>query len=432
MVNVTTNDVIKMSSADLLAVADQEVRSKIGNFVRELNRREVWVRNEKKGSFDDYASKAYKHKEEFGYGFVVEGRPVPYFAPNRSFHDEVIWLNNNLYYKPDVSFADKLVNSAVVKFYGPSRTLDIITGSAGDLGYLTPTGSRYINFNLLATDSEYQYTLMRNIELASSRKEQLWGTTELRTSLQTASRNYSRANPSPIDIRGVKCPATGRTIVESDSASPERKMRPSDMIHWIKGLAFTSATREGWIDYFKSQPTMEQSFQYLTKERGIGNYYGYHFSSNLARMPGVGSPELIEAEWKEQFKILTEHDTMLKHGNLNENADYVVAGPGANATLKRLWPNFPINEKTSMRMILAIRDFQEEFFGISGDTQAEKDLKESTELGRYTTFGCEISCCQFDVFSRAVNNKSIATNRANAPISKEAGSGDSMCLLEFM
>lgn len=427
-----TKEVLKLSSQELLSFCNEEVRLKLGAFIREFNRRECWVRIEKNGSFEDYVAKAYKHKPEFGYGFVVESRPVPYFHPNRSFHDEVIWLNNNLYYKDSVSFADKLVNSAIVKFYGPSRTLDIITGSAPDLQYLTATGLRYINFDLLESDPDYQYTLMRNIELASAKKNQLWGTTELRTSLQTASRNYARSNPSPIDKFGVQCPITGKTLVESNSGSTERKMRPSDMIHWIKHLSFSDANRVGWIDYYKSKPTMQESFEFLTKERGIGNYYGYHFSSNLARMPGVGSEELIVAEWGKEFTKLQSSDTMLNHGNLNENADYVVAGPGANATLKRLWPEFPINEKTSMKMILAIRDNQKKFFGIEGDAQAEVDLKSSTELGIFTTFGCEISCCQFDVFSRAIENKAIASNRANAPISKEVGGDGSVCLLEFM
>lgn len=429
---LTVNDVQKLEPKALLSRADPAVRAAMGEFLKEFNRREVWVRHDKNGSFDEYAgSSAYKHKEEFGFGFSVGGRAVPYFHPARASHDEIIWLNNNLYYDPGVSFDDRLVNSAIVKFYGPSRTLDIITGSADDLRYLTPTGKRHVDMDLLKNDMDYRYTIMRNVELAFANKQQIWGTTELRTSLQTSSRNLSRSEGTIIDSLGVKCPFTNKTLVESSQVSPDRKMRPSDMIHWINHLAFSHDDQMGWIDFYKSKPDMKESFDFLTKTRGIGNYYGYHFSSNLARMPGVGSKELIEVHWKKEFTILQDHDKMLSHGNLDENADYVVAGPGAMATLKRLWPDLPINEKLSTKLLVDIRDHQEWFFGIEGDSQAERDLKLATELGRFTTFGCEISCCQFDVFTRAKDNKSVASNRANAPISKETGNTASN-LMEYL
>jgi len=400
------------------------VRHKLGSFIREFNRREWSVRIGKVNeSFEDYTKRSYTHRPEFGTGFVVDNRPVPYFHPNRSFHDEIIWLNSKLYYNKNVSFTNKLVNSAIVKFYGPSRTLDIITGSASDLPYLTKTGASYIDFDRLRSDEDYEYALMSNIELASFHKQQIWGTTELRTSLQVASRNHAREINTALDKRGLVSPI-GKTVIIKGNTDSTRKMRTSDMIVWIKMLTPT------WVAYYSKQPTMKESYEFLTSYRGIGPYYGYHFSSNLARMPGIGSSALIDSEFSEPFKELQRHDGLLTHGNLDENADYVVAGPGASATLKELWPSYPINPVTSMRMILAIRDRQEKYFDICSEIDY-KFLNEASELGRFTTFGIEIGCCQFNVFQRLRDNPSAAANRANAPISKEVGSSAASSLESF-
>lgn len=403
---MTTREVLDLDHKKLLSYADPTIKEQLGNFVREFNKREWSVRiGNVCDSFEDYAKRHYEHQDEFGVGFVVNDKPVPYFHPNRSFHDEIIWLNNHLYYRPDVTFGDKLINSAVVKFYGPARTLDIITGNA-NLDYLDKTDYKYINFDLLRRDERYEHALMSNIEKAFAKGEKIWGTTELRTSLQTASRDYSRKNPSIIDRKGV----LGLPTTKLDQGT--RGMRPSDMINWI------SAMSDKWITFYKNKPDMEESFNFLTSTRGIGNYYGYHFSSNLARMPGVGHGGLIQAEWSDQFKALQQLDPNLTHGNLDENSDYVIAGPGSTATIKSLFPQFQPTMPVLMHCLVAIRDNQEEFFDIAGKTQAELHLKEASELGRFTTFGIEISCCQFNVFRRVRDNPTMAMARAKAPISK--------------
>ena len=423
---MNTRDVLEKTGAELLSESDQSVRLSLGKFIREFNRREWTVRmSGQVQTFDEYVREKYAHEEEFGTGFVVEDRAVPYFHPNRSFHDEIIWLNDTLFYDPEVSFANKLLNSAIVKFYGPSRTLNIITGTASDLPYLRKTGAQYIDFKRLRLDVDYLYDLMYNIEVAKSNKEQIWGTTELRSSLQTEAGRYARLEETVVEKRGVKNPLTNEWVIARGSHDRERKMRTSDMILWIASMA------EPLEKFYLNRPTMEESFTRLTEYRGIGNYYGYHFSSNLARMPQIGSKSLIEAPaTAHKFKSLKTQLPELTHGNLDENADYVVAGPGACATLKRLWPSAPINPKTTMKMILSIRDDQERFFGIESD-EAKMHLREASELGQFTTFGVEIACCQYSVFERLRSDKSMALNRSRAPISKEIGKSASDGLEKF-
>lgn len=405
-----TNQVLELTPDQVWDACDHKVRENFGAFIREFNKREWSVRIGKThATFEDYTRSGYVHQERFGTGFVIDNRPIPYFHPNRSFHDEVIWLNSNLYFKPEVSFENKLVNSAIVKFYGPSRTLSIITGYASDLPYLVRTQRPFIDFEKLKTDEAYEFTLMRNIEYASFKKEQLWGTTELRTSLQIAARNHGRSIVTPIDRRGVYL--NGQEIIAPNSGTKDRKMRTSDMIAWIKSLT------DEWVRFYSTKPTMKESYEYLTTLRGVGPYYGYHFSSNLARMPGVGAASIIEVEHREAFRKLA-----IEHGRLDEDANFVVAGPGASATLKALFPTLTINNKTTMALILHIRDMQHKFLDISSEMDY-KYLTEATELGRFTTFGIEIACCQFNVFNRLKDNKAAAAGRANAPISKEVGGG---------
>lgn len=390
-----------MSRAEIVELADPVVRETFGRFVREFNRRENAVRSGRVASFAEYYEGGhYCHSDDHGTGWIVAGNPVPYFHPNRSFHDEIIWLNENLYYDESASFDDRLINSAIVKFYGPASTLDAATSG---------TGWDYVNVSEYRSNAEYRLAVLGNIEAAAASGAKLWGTTELRSSLQTAAGSYAREVPTEIDLRGDR---------QKLDEGGRRKMRPSDMVHWIMSLA------PKWIEFFKTKPDMESAFGHLTEVRGIGNYYGYHFASNLARMPGVGSPSIIEADGKTRvgFDRLKSADPTLEHGRLDENADYVVAGPGAIATLKRLFPSVTVNGASSLPLILAIRDNQEEFFGIAGDTSAEADLRESSELGRFTTFGIEIACCQYNVFERAAASPAVALQRSQAPISKEVGS----------
>ena len=399
-------DIALMSDLEVLSMVDEQVKTDFGKFIKEFNKSEYLVRIEQKYSdhADYFNSSDHIHIPEYGIGFSVDGKYIPYFHPNRSFHNEVVYLNQNLYYNKDVTFADKLINSALVKFYGPDQTMALITGHA-DLRYLKKTDWSYVNYNELISNPEYEFTLMDNIEKAFAKKERIWGTTELRTSLQTEARNHSRSNISPID----KVYSPGEDI-------STRKMRPSDMIFWVKHLTETQ-----WLDYYKTKPTMEESFNQLTSVRGIGNYYGYHFSSNLARMPEVGAKDLIVAEFSDGFDSLKKDNPDMTHGRIDENADYVMAGTGACITLSKLFPKIRMDSKAAMRVILAIRNHQEDFYEITGIVEAEKHLKLASETGRFTTFGVEISCCQYSVFDRLRSDRGMALKRAQSPISQVTG-----------
>lgn len=370
---------LEMDSQALVELIPTEKRQLIRDFIHEMNRREYEVRFAKTCSFDTFRHREGTGKESvYGHGFIVEGRSVPYFHPNRSFHDEIIWLNENVFYNPDCTFEDRLINAAIVKFYGPSNTISLLTQE---------TGYPFVKYDSLVNDEKYVLQCMVNMENAKRRGEKIYGTTELRTSLQTESRNFTRLIKTPYDV-----------LINAEP-QPDRQSRTSDMFYWFTLLG------PRFADFYSKKPTMEESFNFLTSHRGIGNYYGYHFSTNLARMPEIGTPALLRPN--------------ATFGNLDEDDDFVAPGVGAMITINWFYEHlgFSISSEVGAKVIRQIRDTQHEFFDFTGEN--EEILNVVSETGRFTTFGTEISCCQFGVFLRLRDSKKMALNRANAPISKE-------------
>ena len=376
----SNNDLLNLSHAEILKVIPDEKRLLLSKFIKELNRREYEVRFEKSITFDEF-----EHREDhdiFGHGFQVNGNAVPYFHPNRSFHDEIIWLNEHVFYNPDCKFEDKLINAAIVKFYGPSNTISILTRN---------TGKNFIVYERLIHDDDYVAQCMKNIHDATDNKEKIFGTTELRTSLQTESRNYTRQIVTPYDK------------LLGQQNDPNRKGRSSDIFHWFRKLG------PEFKEFYSKEPTMEESFKFLTSFRGIGNYYGYHFSTNLARMPKIGTEALLREG--------------SDYGKLDEDDDFVAPGVGAMNTIKWFFEhlNFSVNDKVGAHVIRAIKEDQNNFFDFKGESLMHAQVV--SETGKFTTFGCEISCCQFSVFQRLRFNEKLARKRSDAPIGKEVIGG---------
>ena len=372
---MTNKELLALSYEDLLKLIPHHKVKMYQQFVTEMNRREKAVRFDRTDTFDTFTHKPGT-EELYGYGFKVDGKSVPYFHPNRSFHDEIIWLNKNLYYNEKVCFEDRLINSCLVKFYGPSNTLRIMSRD---------TGIGWVSYEKLVNDPAYRLKVMENLHRAVQNGEKIFGTTELRTSLQTASRNYGREINTEFDKKyGL--------------FDPNRKGRSGDIFYWFTLIG------PKFVKFYATKPTMEQSFRFLSSFRGIGNYYGYHLSSNLARMPYLGTLLSREGET----------------GNLDEDDDFIATGVGAMDTVKWFLEDYIKSPSSAVgdRLVNAVKRDQKNFI-CGGDDLAWETLKAVSELGRFTTFGCEISLCQFSVFRRLKDKKKLAWKRADAPISKE-------------
>ena len=66
-----------------------------------------------------------------------------------------------------------------------------------------------------------------------------------------------------------------------------------------------------------------------------------------------------------------------------------------------------------MDILLYIRDNQDKIFEHDDiDKQAlTQTLKPNQMVDRLTSFGCEITCCQFNVYSRFLQNPALIDNR---------------------
>jgi len=118
--------------------------------------------------------------------------------------------------------------------------------------------------------------------------------------------------------------------------------------------------------------------------RGIGPYYAYHPPCNFSR-----SDELA---------------------HIDEDEDFCLVGPGAKRGLEYVFPNIKFNEQLMEEYIISIKHNQMEFFDFKN-----KDLHYYTENlergGRLTTFGVEITFCQFNCFLAIKDNDKAQTKR---------------------
>jgi len=293
---------------------------------------------------------------------------VSYWNPNRSKHAEVYWLENFVF-RPDVSMRNRICNAMVVKFVGkPTTTL---------LACDTWDYSEVIDFEKYKEYGEYYELINSNVD-DNKWDLKVWGTTQIHTSLQTAARNYCR---------------------EIDGSTDRFKL--SHMIRWISHLD----------DLGMSDIVMDKNNRlrdvgnWLSSFRGIGPYFSYHPPCNFSRDDDLP--------------------------NIDEDDDYCLVGPGAQRGLEYVFPEVKFRNNDIMEQyILAIRDHQNEFFEFTGD---EYDYyKMNLERGgRLTTFGVEITLCQFDVYMNIRDNPEAQKKRI-LPLTFDSYFQDSDILKERM
>ena len=275
---------------------------------------------------------------------------VSYWNPNRSKHAEVFWLENFVFNK-ETSLRNKILNAMVVKFVGmPTLTL-VATNS---LDY-----SQIIDFDLYGTDEVYFNFINENLN-QNVMKLAVWGKTQLQTSLQTAARNYCREKYK----------------------NPERKFHLSDMIEWIvllDSLGLSSVVMD-------KKNKLSDVCEWLITHRGIGPYFGYHPPCNFSR------------------------SVDLKH--IDEDDNYCLVGPGAKRGMEFVFPDVKLNNNNAMEnIILSIRDYQHEFFEFDDSESFEFYQNNLERDGHLTTFGTEITFCQFACFEAIKDNEKAQIKR---------------------
>ena len=119
--------------------------------------------------------------------------------------------------------------------------------------------------------------------------------------------------------------------------------------------------------------------KWLKEWRGIGPYFSYHPPCNFSR----------------------SYD--LPH--IDEDDNFCLVGPGAKRGMQFVFPDVKFSNNSIMEeYILSVRDHQYEFFEFKNNREAEYYAKNLERGGNLTTFGVEITFCQFDCFMHIKDN----------------------------
>ena len=276
----------------------------------------------------------YEIDPEFGSAMRQE---VSYWNPNRSKHAEVFWLENYVFGQ-DTSMRNKILNAMAVKFVG-MPTLTLVASDTADY-------SKVIDFDEYRLKGDYYRTVNKNLD-DNIRKLKVWGATQLQTSLQTAARNF----------------------VREEEDDPTVQFKLSHMIRWMDHL-----DKLGMSDVVQDpKNSLGDVCEWLKTHRGIGPYFSYHPPCNFSRCEDLP--------------------------NIDEDDDYCLVGPGAARGMAFVFPNVKLKNNDIMeKIVMSVRSNQYDFFEFPDDT-ARKFYAENLERnGHMTTFGAEITFCQFNCF----------------------------------
>jgi hypothetical protein len=273
---------------------------------------------------------------------------VSYWNPNRSKHAEVYWLENYVF-NQNTSLRNKILNAMAVKFVG-MPTLTLVATNSTDY-------SNIIDFDEYKKKGVYYHEINQNLDENVNRLK-VWGATQLQTSLQTAARNFCRIEDN----------------------NEKQTFSLSNMIRWINHLDELGMSKI----VINTDSNLESVSNWFRTHHGIGPYYAYHPPCNFSRCD------------------------ILSH--IDEDEDFCLVGPGAKRGLEYVFPKVRFNESLLEEYVIAIKKNQFNFFNFKKD-----DLyyyKENLERGgRLTTFGVEITFCQFNCFLSIKDNPKAQTKR---------------------
>lgn len=274
---------------------------------------------------------------------------VSYWNPNRSKHAEVYWLENFVF-NQDISMRNKILNAMAVKFVG-MPTLTLVAADSTNYADV-------IDFDTYKQKGDYYHWINNNLD-TNKHKMKVWGATQLQTSLQTAARNFCR---------------------EEDN-DPDQKFRLSHMIRWMAHLDDLGMSKVVQDPNNK----LGDVCNWFATHRGIGPYFSYHPPCNFSRCDDLP--------------------------NIDEDDNYCLVGPGAKRGLEFVFPQVKFKNNEIMEAyILAVRDHQHEFFEMN-DSEAAFYKENLERGGNLTTFGTEITFCQFNCFLGIMDNDKAQTKR---------------------
>jgi len=280
------------------------------------------------------------------------GETVEYFHPQITLDDRMRYIMENIVLS-NMSMDNIICNTIISHFYGGRGIHQILTRDPNPKTAL-------VDFERLLVDKEYEMTIRKNIDDALSIGLGVYGTTELRTSLYGASNSFV-----------------------SESRDLPRNADKINILLWVASFIPRGITKR-----MAAVNSLQEMYNILTEIEGVGQYYGYHCSTSNSVNPAI---------------------------NIDHDERFCVPGPGARLTLDMMFPpdcGIPHGDRVIW--------FRENYKDLIGDIY----LHESThnvivgdtkifqhEQNELKTYGCEVGLCQFGVYSRLSDNKSLINKR---------------------
>ena len=280
------------------------------------------------------------------------GETVEYFHPQITLDDRMRYIMENIVLS-DMSMDNIICNTIISHFYGGRGIHQILTRDPNPKTAL-------VDFERLLVDKEYEMTIRKNIDDALSIGLGVYGTTELRTSLYGASNSFV-----------------------AESRDLPRNADKINILLWVASFIPRGITKR-----MAAVNSLQEMYNILTELEGVGQYYGYHCSTSNSVNPRI---------------------------NIDHDERFCVPGPGARLTLDMMFPpdcGIPYGDRVIW--------FRENYKDLIGDIY----LHESThnvivgdtkifqhDQNELKTYGCEVGLCQFGVYSRLSDNKSLINKR---------------------
>jgi hypothetical protein len=306
----------------------------------------------------------YGLTEKYEYTEYALNPDTEYFHPMITCDDRMVYIMKNIVSLPDdkLSLHNKIGNTIISHFYGARGIHQIATRN-------NDPQTAHVDFENYFLSGE-RVRVRKNLELAASIKLPIYGSTELRTSLFGAANKYQLQRFGPT----------------------ADKVHPGNIMDWVAGLG-----EQGFFESMTKSDAASNTFKILTQIEGIGSYYGYHCTTSNSVNP----------------KLSWDND---------EN--FVKPGPGAQYTLKLLFPKASSKEITNGDLVVWFRHNQK-FFGF-GDIKIHEHFhnvldhnnnkilsKDQTEM---MTYGSEVGMCQYGIFCKIRHDKKAIERRKVARI----------------
>lgn len=326
------------------SICDVEKFRDFKYFVEQVNTRAEWQR----GLTESYDYEEYALNPD-----------TEYFHPMITYDDRMVYIMENIVSLPDsqLSAHNKIGNTIISHFYG-ARGIHQIATREND------PKKAHVDFENYFNSGERE-KVRRNLELAASANLSIYGTTELRTSLFGAANAYQMERFGP---------------------SAER-VHAGNIMDWVAGLY-----EQGMFDDMLKSKSSDETFKILTRNKGIGSYYGFHCTTSNSVNPALA--------W-------------------DNDSNFVKPGPGAQYTLKLLFPKATSKQITDGELVIWFRHNQK-FFGFGDivihesarnvlDYKGDKILsKDQTEM---MTYGSEVGMCQYGIFCKIRNDRKAIDRR---------------------